>query len=362
MKNKNIIKHHFLKVLLCLGLLLLTASPVFADEGDVTGSFGTAGTPEITSILIHDTGTTDEPGSLTPMQTYDIKVTVSKAEGLGDLDNLVVKLYSEPGEHGYDQYTESYFNAAVGDMDRAAVITWSKSTNTAALDAGGSVFWALGTATLPTAGDIDGEDDPTSFTFVFPLTIGKIALETETDYYEWYLAAKATDASALSGYGYFESTVPYKVMNWYGELVMPEEQVVDWGGLPAGTLSTDDRAEKELGFIMRFITNGYYKRSVKTDTVWTADPVGYVTLTEDLEPAGLDEFYLRAHFYDDYDDGVTLDADGQPVQMVGIGGPSTNEYGSGDSNGRLWIALSQNMTIGRIYSGTIYYGIVYYNF
>ena len=358
MKNKNIIKHHFLKGLLCLGLLLLTATPVFADDGDVTGSFGTAGAPEITSILIHDTGTTDEPGSLTPMQTYDIKVTLSKAQGLGELDNLVIKLFADTAGNGLDQYTESNFDAATADLTSTAVITWSKSTNSAALAAGGSESWALGTATLPSAGDIDGEDDPTSFTFVFPLTIGKIARETDGDYYEWYLAAKATDASALSQYGYFESTVPYKTMNWYGEMIVPDDKVIDWGGLPAGTLSTDDRASERLSFGMRYIANGAYRMTVKTDTTWTADPVGSVTLTENLQPTGLDEFYLRAHYMDSYAQGVTLDADGQPVNMNAMGGASPSETGNVSANEHLWIALSTNMTIGRVYSGAIYYGIV----
>ncbi len=358
MKNKNFIKHHFLKGLLCLGLLLLTASPVFADEGDVTGSFGTAEVPQVISILIHDTGTTDEPGSLTPMQTYDIKVTVTKGEGLGELDNLVVKLFADTAGNGLDQYTESNFDAATADLTSAAVITWSKSTNSAALDAGESESWALGTATLPPAGDIDGEGDPTSFTFVFPLTIGKIARETDGDYYEWYLAAKVTDASALSEYGYFESTVPYKLMNWYGEMTVPDDKVIDWGGLPAGTLSTDDNASERLAFGMRYIANGGYMKTVKTDTVWTADPVGSVTLTENLQPTGLDEFYLRAYYMDSYALGVTLDADGQPVYMGGVASASTNEIGFVAANENLWIALSTNMTIGRVYSGAIYYGIV----
>ena len=344
-------------VLALLALVVVTL-PVMADEGDVTGSFGTAGAPEISSILIHDTGTTDEPGSLTPMQTYDIKVTIAKAEGLGYLDSLVVKLFADTAGNGLDQYTESNFNAAIGDMISAAVITWSKSTNTAALDAGESESWALGTATLPSAGDIDGEGDPTSFTFVFPLTIGKIARETDGDYYEWYLAAKATDASALSGYGYFESAVPYKTMNWYGEMIVPDDKVIDWGGLPAGTLSTDDRASERLAFGMRYIANGGYRMTAKTDTTWTADPEGSVTLTEDLQPTGLDEFYLRANYTSSYAGGVTLDADGQSVYMGGIGGASNDEQGFVSANENLWIALSTNMTIGRVYSGAIYYGIV----
>ncbi len=344
-------------VLVLLALMVVTL-PVLADDGDVTGTFGTSGTPEITSILIHDTGTTDEPGSLTPLETYDIKVTVSEADGLGNLDSLDVKLFADTAGLGLDQYTEANFDNAAPDQQSAAMIHWDRETNSNTMYFDGSTSWVLGTATLPAPADIDGEDDPTSFTFVFPLTIGKAAFETNEDYYEWYLGAKVTDGASISTYDYFNGTTAYKTMNWYGEIAVPQDITVDWGNLPESTPFWYADALERLNNIVIYNANGLFAMTAKTDTTWTGSPDGSVTLTETVFPTELDEFYIRTAYDGDFnaDHARALDADGQPVEISPTMNP-TQEGGYAVTEHTLWMSTSDNMTGGRVYTGTIYYGI-----
>ena len=346
-------------LLLALLALMAVTLPVLAEEGDVTGSFGTNGAPEVTSILIHNTGTTDEPASLTPLETYDIKVTVSEPDGLGNLDSLDVKLFADTTGLGLDQYTETNFDNAAPDRQSAAMVRWDRETNSCTVYFEDSTSWALGTATLPAPADIDGTDDPTSFTFVFPLTIGKAAFETNNDYYEWYLGAKVTDGASISAYNYFNGTTAYKTMNWYGEVAVPEGITVDWGDLPPGTPYSHADAMEKLDRLLLYNSNGLFAMTAKADTTWTGSPDGSVTLTETVFPTELDNFYIRACFVTDADAEYAraLDADGQPVEISYIMNP-IGENGYAAINHTLWMSTSENMTGQRVYTGTIYYGVV----
>ena len=342
-----------LTLLLTLVVAMVLTVPVFAD-GEITGKFGTTVAPTISSVTVYDAGGTTPQTSLTPTTSYDIHVTVNDGDGLGELDNLVVKLYADTaGEMSSEYYTEANFDAAVGGAQSGATITWTKSTNTAVLDTGGAASWSLGSSTLPTSADIDGSEDPTSFEFIFPVTIGKAASETDGYFYEWYAAAKITDSGSLSGYAYYATAM---TMNWYGEIAVPESHTVDWGSLAPGITYTNGDAKEALGDTINYVANGAYAYTVKSSTVWTATDLSEVALDVDLT-GDTDHFALKAYGDDVYESAVQLDAAGSAVNL-GTAASGTTEMGTDVASHNLWIALADTMTSSKVYSGTITYGIV----
>jgi hypothetical protein len=77
---------------LVLLLTLTLVSPAFAqDEGPLTGSFSTAAAPSINSLQIFtDAALTTPATSLTPMQYYWIKASITDNDGIGNLSNVLI--------------------------------------------------------------------------------------------------------------------------------------------------------------------------------------------------------------------------------------------------------------------------------
>lgn len=312
---------------------------------------GSTEAPLITLVQLHDHGTTGTPAALTPRQTYDIKVTVSDADGLGNLDSLLVKVYDD--STGSLNESEGAFNTVAVNEQHAVSMTWTRSTNSVVFNAIGS--WSLGTSTLPSQEHLDGVDDPTSFTFVFPLTIGKVACETNGDRYEWYVGARAVDSGALTGFGYFNGSYPYLNMNWYGEVSVPSNATVNWGGLSAGTTYSDANAKQDLGGPVTYTANGDHAYTLKSSTSWTAADLSEAVLDDDLS-GDTDHFALKAWPADDYDSAVQLDPSGNFITLGAVDG-ATADYGQAIESYHFWIALSSAMTTPRVYSGTLTFGI-----
>ena len=312
---------------------------------------GSTEAPLITLVQVHDHGTTNTPAALTPRQTYDIKVTVSDADGLGELDSLLVKVYDD--STGSQNESENAFNTVAVHEGHAVSMTWTRSTNSVVFNAVGS--WSLGSSTLPSQEQLDGVDDPTSFTFIFPLTIGKVAHETSGDRYEWYVGARAADLGALTGYGHFNGTYPYLNMNWYGEVSVPANATVNWGGLPAGITYSDAGAGQALGGPVTYTANGDHAYTIKSSTSWTAADMSEAILDDDLS-GDSDHFALKAWPSDDYNSAVQLDPAGNFVTLGAVDG-GTADYGLAIDSYHFWIALSNAMTTPRVYSGTLTFGI-----
>ena len=312
---------------------------------------GSTEAPLITLVQLHDHGTTGTPAALTPRQTYDIKVTVSDADGLGELESLLVKVYDD--STGSQNESESVFNTVAVHEQHAVSMTWTRSTNSVVFNAAGS--WSLGTSTLPSEEQLDGIDDPTSFTFIFPLTIGKVAHETSGDGYEWYVGARIADSEALTGYGHFNGTYPYLNMNWYGEVSVPSNAAVNWGGLPAGATYSDANAKQALGGPVTYTANGDHAYTLKSSTSWTAADLSEAVLDDDLS-GDTDHFALKAWPSDDYNSAVQLDPAGNFVTLGAVDG-GTADYGQAIESYHFWIALSSAMTTPRVYSGTLTFGI-----
>lgn len=353
-------------LLLILAVILIQVVPAAASPtGAVTGKFGTTVAPEVGDVSVYyvaDPGSTPigdsdvAATSLMPLQVYDIKVTVTDADTIDDLDQLVLKLWYD--EYGNRTDESSHFDPITGgDPKSKAIITWTKSGGDAAIDAtsdagDGITAWSLVDSDLPEAGDFTG----TSFDFIFRVQIGKVANYT-AEGSKWQIAARVSDAGGLKDYMYYEAvpSTPGLRMEWYGEVEVPDAHEVVWSGLNAGGDFGDAQARTQAFTdqnSITYISNGYYREQVKAANEWTS---GEDTATLTADAAGPQEFALRIDAYYEYDEqsATTVGTDFAPIAQYF---QPTSEEGKDRYDYWMYIKLNSGFKWG-VYSGSITFGI-----
>lgn len=320
---------------LVLVLLSFSTLPVSAaTEGTVTGVFSTNVPPTITSV-------TFAPTSMTPQASQTITVPISDADNISDLNTVVFKLWLD-NDGGAP--IEGEFTAASASAANCAVITWTHTggTTSTTVITPLTTTWTLGTCTVPTT---NPNFNGTSFTFVFVLTVGKVATETSGSAL-WQIAVKATDDVNQTAWAYDAEGAS---MNWYGEISIPATTVT-WAGLPPGTDFTAPAAQKTLGNTVTYIANGAYDEKVRATASWAG-----ATYTATLDATGAcsasQQFALKADDTATYASSVLVDATGVTIDDVGA---QTTESGDAAANNNLWIKLSSTFNKDT-YSGSIVY-------
>jgi hypothetical protein len=154
--------------------------------------------PTVNSVTLTDT-------SMSPQMEYAVSVNVSHGGGKASLDTLVLKVYYD-SDGGTP--TDAEAEGQTADTQSCAIITWTESSDTFAIEPSSSTTWSLGACSSPAS-------LPGDFTFVF--TPGKVAAHT-TGSAVWQIWAKATDDVSQTDTGY-DDTPP--AMNWYGEVWGP---------------------------------------------------------------------------------------------------------------------------------------------
>lgn len=322
-------------IALILILLAILATPVSAaTEGSVTGSFGISAPPSVDSVTLVST-------SLTPQTQYTITAVVTDPDKISNINTVVLKIWYD-ADGGVP--TEAEFDAATANTQTCAVVTWTHTggtgSTTVLTPTGGGSTWAPGAYAVPTtAGHFDG----TSFTFSFPVTVGKVATETSGAAL-WQVAVKATDATSQTD---FEKDGEGASMNWYGEISVPST-TVSWGGISRGVDFGGTNSQKALGVTVTYRANGAYDEKAKSSATWTG-----ATYTATLDTTGTcddnNEFALKADDATVITAAVLLDSTG--VTLDDTGG-QTAEAGDGVSNYNLWIKLASSFDSDS-YSGTI---------
>jgi hypothetical protein len=336
------------KLLAMVGVLamlaaLLVPAAVFGDTEDTaTGTFSNNNVPSITSVILNDAAGSTPVITMTPQTAFDVKVLVTDADGLTDLDTIVVKIW-------YDATggvpIESEFDAVVaGNAQTAIIITYTQGTPTWELTEEASSTWDLGTCVEGTA------DSGTAFEFKF--TVGKVATETLGGA-KWQIAAKVTDDSAESNtWGATSYDTDYSDMVWYGE-ISGVSGTVDWGTVnPGMAIAEGDPSEETLGVTVNYIANGAYDAKVSSSATWTsAGSAADATLDEDGADLAANAFSLKA----DVDDTLT-DADFVTAAGVTINAAvaQTTEAGNDVTTNTLWLQLASAFEKD-VYSGTITY-------
>ena len=325
----------FVAVFVILSLLLFSALPASAaTEGTVTGTFSTNAPPTVTSV-------TFVPTSMTPQVSQTITVPVSDADNISDLNTVVFKLWLD-SDGGTP--TEGEFNAASASAANGAVITWTHTggTTSTTVITPATTTWTLGAFTVPTS---NPHFNGTTFTFVFVLTVGKVATET-TNPALWQIAVKATDDVSQTAWAYDAEGAS---MNWYGEISIPATTVT-WSGLPPGTDFVAIAAQKTLGNAVTYISNGAYDEKVRATASWAG-----ATYTATLDATGAvsssQQFALKADDTATYSSAVLVDTVGVTIDDTGV---QTIEVGDSAANNNLWIKLASTFNKDT-YSGSIVY-------
>lgn len=326
-------KGKIIALVLAMLLVMTVASPAVlaAPEGQVTGRFGINAPPTITSVSL-------TPTAVTPQTSSTVSVVVSDSDNISDLSTLVVKVrYDADG--GIPTVGE-FDAASAGVQTAVAIVTWTHTggNNSTTVLTPAATTWSVSGYTVPTT---NGNFNGTSFTFSFPITIGKVATETSGSAL-WQIDAKATDSVGQTAYNYDAEGA---AMNWYGEITVPAG-TLDWGSLPPG--SDFAATSKPFGSTIAFVANGPYDERVRSSASWTG-----ATYTATLDATGAaanaGQFSLRADDTSTLGSAVLVDSTGVTVDDTGV---QTAEAGDSAANYYLWLKLAPVFNKD-VYNGTI---------
>lgn len=290
--------------------------------------------PTVNSVTLPET-------SMTPQTQYSVTVVASHANKLSELSTLVLKVWYD-SDGGIPPVGE--YDAATANTQTCAIITYTVSTGTFAIQPSASTTWVLGTCEAFTAGE---KAAPTG-DCIFRFNPGKVATET-TGSANWQVAAKAT-ASTTTGFSY--DTTPGAAMNWYGEISLPSPSSVNWGEVDPGTDFGDPT--KQGAISITYIANGDYDQKVRSTATWTGAPSGTATLDATGNCANPDQFALKADDTDVLGTAVQVLLAGNTIDATGT---QTVEAGDTVASNALWLKLADVFHVDT-YTGTITYIIV----
>ena len=327
--GKTMFKKFTIALVICaMTVLLVPALPAAAaPSGNVTGKFGINAAPTV-SVSLSET-------ALTPQTSYTVTVNVADADTLEDIDELVLKLWYD-SDGGTP--LEGDFNSAGADAQNCAVVTWNPTDDATLAPAGTS--WELTSYSAPTLTGTLGN-------FTFTIKIGKVATATSGSA-KWQIAAVATDTANQKGLGYDSDSAS---MSWYGEIEVPSDAEVDWGTLAAGTQFNVGKSEAPLGKDITYISNGTYKKNVKSSATW--EGTATANLNEGGTTTAAQSFALKAATTDTYS---TAEIVKTTDVVIDSNGTQTTEIGADVTTMTLWIQLANSFTVAT-YSGTITYSI-----
>jgi hypothetical protein len=314
-------------------LLALSSIPAFAaTTAPVTGTFSINSTPGTPVVTLTDASTT-------PYSNHVFTVQVTDADTIDDIQQVVMKFW-------YDSNggtpLESEFNSATASAANGAVVTWTKSGQSAVAPVltPGSTTWSLVTYTVPTTlSDRQG----TTFTWSFTIRVGKVATVTDA-LSRWQIGAKATDNATAYAFGYDATNAQ---MNWYGEISGPSG-TLNWGTVAPGTAFNGTGSQKALGQTVTLIANGPYDEKVSTVASWPG--ASYTATYDETGVTGsAQQFSLKSDDTATYASSTLVTLAGSTIDDTGV---QTTESGDTNSTYNLWIKLANSFSKDT-YSGTI---------
>ncbi len=320
---------------LILSLLMMPTAVFAAEEGSATGSFAVGNaSPSVTSVQLWTTGSPATTTSMTPQVEFNVKVAVSDANTLADIDTVTVRIfYDADGTYaGGDE-------AGAADTQTLAILTWTNPA-TFAIDPSASTSWTTETSVTPTLTASSG-------TFEFHFKPGMVSTETPGTE-RWHVYAIADDGTATA-----TGTDENKTMNWYGELTVNTASV-DWGALAAG-VDFEATDTDETGISVTYISNGDYDEQIASSAAWTSAGSD-ATLDVTGATASANEFSLKADDSTTFASAVLVTASTTYVTLDDTGA-QTAEAGDTVTANTIWLKLASTFE-NYTYSGSIYYKIL----
>jgi hypothetical protein len=302
-----------------------------------TASVGTEETnsdPTVDSVTIYESNRVTTVTALTPQTEYAVKVTVTDANTLDDLNTVEVTIfYDSDGDDDPADVPSS------GDTQDAAILTCTVGAVPAwDIDPSASTTWSIlsGNCTQPALTSSTGD-------FWFHFIPGKVATEA----LDWDAYGEADDGGGTPGTLYDGSDYD---MDWYGEIAVNTASV-DWGSVAPG--ADFGASTMETGIEVTYIANGAYDENVSVSNPWTGVS-GNTTLEETGSPAA-NQFSLRADDTAVLGSSVLVEQSPSYVNIDGTG-TQTGESGDNVTSNTLWLKLGTPF-VTDTYNGTIYYQI-----
>lgn len=346
--------------IIVLALLLVLPALALAED-NVTGKFGIAHAPVVENIEVYtDEACTEVATSLTPQQTYYIKIDVSDADGIDTVVGLEVRLW-------YDvdgKITESIM------MDSSQIPYPDKGFVFSCYSLNGTIYIPFNKGSWDVGEAVIEPQSETTASYTIPVTIGKLAMETTTEEDAWMIGVYAKDEldtpeDPFQGEAYYKNgDIDGLPMNWYGEILVEENTEVDWGDIPGGIKYSHDKSRQGLTGKISYLSNGTYGEQVKAAEEWDlVDGEGFASRVVD-NPTVEDTFSLKVGKTQDHSAAKTLNASedvfisihegNERAKYVGTTVEGEEVPNSADYN--LFIELASEFTVGT-YSGSITFGI-----
>jgi hypothetical protein len=315
----------------------LTPGVAFAAEDPTTGTFTCANSaPSVSAVALYTTANATTE-TMNPQTEYYVKVGVSDANTLDDLNTVKVWIY-------WDE--DGTFNSAnkvdPGNTQTGAIFTWTNANpDTWAIDPSASTSWALGSCIAPTLTGASGD-------FKFYFTPGMVAKESP-DADEWHIYVEAFDGGATAN-----SSQENLNMNWYGEIDVITTDV-NWGDVDPGQVFAEDAPSENGSISVKYTANGNYSEQVAALGTWNGTGANSATLDATENVSNANQFSLRADDTDTMGSHVTVDTTSN-YKTIDDAGTITAETGNTEATNSLWLKLSTTF-VADTYSGTIYYQI-----
>jgi len=264
--------------------------------------------------------------SMNPNSEYIIKVSVSDANTLDDINTCNVTLFYDVDGDGLPATVPS------DNYTHAVTLHWVVGEAAPTITSGSSAWWAVG------AGSEAPSLTASSGDFCFHVMIGKCAIEA----LDWDAYAVVADDSALSDWYYDNSG--YDV-NWYGEISTSD--AVNWAAVAA---NSDFAANKQTGKSVTYTANGDYDEQVAATLTW-----GTATLNAAGSP-GANQFSIRVNDEDSQTGWQLLNDFTVSYATIDSTGIITDEDGDTVGTNTLWLKLGTPF-VDNTYTGTIYFKI-----
>jgi len=322
-------------ILVLVLLLYLVTMVAVADEDAVNASFTTGNSnTDVTALQFYsDAECTSVATNITPQVMYYAKVTVTDANTVEDVDEIVVTLFLDSG--GADPVVP-----VIANTQSCAIFTWDKDGGGSewTVSAGASTTWAIteGSCVKPaTMTDSSGD-------WVFAVTAGKVAIESPASD-DWDMHAKASDAGGSDAI-YTRD----KEMLWYGEITANTASA-GFGSVAPGTGFANN--VNEVGSVsVTYVSNGNFDQKVKSVATWAGGThTGIYDATGTCDDSH--EFSLKAFDADTLGRAVQVDTVGVSIDATGT---STDEDGLTVTTNTLWLKVASVFAIDT-YSGNITY-------
>lgn len=298
-------------------------------DGTMPGSFTLGNVaPALEDVEIYEANYSTE--SLDPLDEYDIRVTVSDANSMADIDHVTLDLYYDAAGN-----SDPSTRPTTGNSQSCILLEWSTVTGWT-IDPESDTTWVLGNCSTPPSGSIIG-------TYHFVVKVGKVAHNTKlTVGDKWHIYAEVYDTAGLND-NFYKQTI---YMNWYGEILNVTD-TIHWDNVQPSSVNNSLAEPMQV----TYIANGNWNMSVSGKSPWVNGANSSTLVTSDAP--GATQFSLRFSYNNSLANSVHIPVYNAYVVFYSAGVITPDVIGVLMSSNNCFLSIGSGLVAG-IYSGEIY--------